>query len=169
MGELGWYGLQIPEEYGGSGGSFFDATLFLEETARGQIPGPPTASRSSWSARSGASAPRSRSRALRPRGQGGHAGDRDVRAEAGSDVAELKTRARLENGEWVLNGSKMWCSYARKASHVLIVCRTGGRRHEDLSMIFVPATPWGLTITPIETLGGDETNEIYLDAVRVPE
>ena len=38
MGELGWYGLQIPEEYGGSGGSFLDATLFLEETARGQIP-----------------------------------------------------------------------------------------------------------------------------------
>ena len=38
MGELGWYGLQIPEEYGGSGGSFLDATLFLEETARGRIP-----------------------------------------------------------------------------------------------------------------------------------
>ena len=38
MAELGWYGLQIPEEYGGSGGSFLDATLFLEETARGQIP-----------------------------------------------------------------------------------------------------------------------------------
>ena len=32
MGELGWYGLQVPEEYGGSGGSFLDATLFLEET-----------------------------------------------------------------------------------------------------------------------------------------
>src|SRR3954471_8543829 len=38
MGELGWYGLTIDEEYGGSGGSFLDATLFLEETARGQIP-----------------------------------------------------------------------------------------------------------------------------------
>ncbi len=38
MAELGWYGLQIDEEYGGSGGSFLDATLFLEETARGQIP-----------------------------------------------------------------------------------------------------------------------------------
>jgi alkylation response protein AidB-like acyl-CoA dehydrogenase len=38
MGELGWYGLQIPEEYGGSGGSFVDATLFLEEIARGRIP-----------------------------------------------------------------------------------------------------------------------------------
>ena len=38
MAGLGWYGLTIPEEYGGSGGSFFDATLFLEELARGQAP-----------------------------------------------------------------------------------------------------------------------------------
>ena len=38
MAELGWWGLQIPDEYGGSGGSFLDACLFLEETARGQIP-----------------------------------------------------------------------------------------------------------------------------------
>ena len=38
MGELGWYGLTIDESYGGSGGTFLDATLFLEETARGQVP-----------------------------------------------------------------------------------------------------------------------------------
>ena len=38
LAELGWYGLQIAEEYGGSGGSFLDATLFLEEFTRGQIP-----------------------------------------------------------------------------------------------------------------------------------
>ncbi|MEX2253087.1 MAG: acyl-CoA dehydrogenase family protein, partial [Thermoleophilaceae bacterium] len=38
MAELGWYGLTIDEQYGGSGGTFFDATLFLEETARGQAP-----------------------------------------------------------------------------------------------------------------------------------
>ena len=38
MAELGWYGLCIPEEYGGSGGSFLDATLFLEEFTRGQAP-----------------------------------------------------------------------------------------------------------------------------------
>ena len=38
MAELGWYGLQVPEQYGGSGGSFLDACLFLEETTRGQIP-----------------------------------------------------------------------------------------------------------------------------------
>ena len=70
----------------------------------------------------------------------------------------------------MLDGSKMWCSYAHKASEILIVCRTGaGERHEDLSMIFVPRDAEGLTITPIKTLGGEETNELHLDGVRVPE
>jgi alkylation response protein AidB-like acyl-CoA dehydrogenase len=91
--------------------------------------------------------------------------------EAGSDVAALKTRARLEDGSWVLDGAKMWCSYAHKASHTLIVCRTGedSERHEGLSMIFVPHDAEGFTITPIKTLGGEETNELHLDGVRVPE
>ena len=90
--------------------------------------------------------------------------------DSGSDVAALKTRARREDGEWVLDGAKMWCSYAHKASHILIVCRTGaGERHEDMSMILVPRDAAGMTITPIPTLGGEETNEIHLDGVRVPE
>ena len=70
----------------------------------------------------------------------------------------------------MLDGAKMWCSYAHKASHILIVCRTGeGERHEDMSMILVPHDAPGMTITPIPTLGGEETNEIHLDGVRVPE
>jgi alkylation response protein AidB-like acyl-CoA dehydrogenase len=90
--------------------------------------------------------------------------------EAGSDVANLKTKARRENGSYVLDGSKMWCSYAHKASHVLIVCRTGpGERHDDMSMILVPREAVGMTLTPIPTLGGEETNEIHLDGVRVGE
>jgi isovaleryl-CoA dehydrogenase len=64
----------------------------------------------------------------------------------------------------------MWCSYAHKASHILIVCRTGpGERHDDMSMILVPRESEGMTITPIKTLGGEETNELHLDGVRVPE
>jgi alkylation response protein AidB-like acyl-CoA dehydrogenase len=71
----------------------------------------------------------------------------------------------------VLDGSKMWCSYAHKASHTLIVCRTErtGNPHEGMSMIFVPHDAEGYTITPIKTLGGEETNELHLDGVRVPE
>ncbi len=169
MGELGWYGLQIPEEYGGSGGSFLDATLFLEETARGRIPV------------SGYGVTLIVVGALNRFGTeeqkqdlfgrvtaGGTLAIAMSEPEAGSDVAALKTRARRDGDEYVLDGAKMWCSYAHKSSHILIVCRTGaGERHEDMSMILVPRDAPGMTITPIPTLGGEETNEIHLDGVRV--
>src|SRR5207237_8346618 len=60
---------------------------------------------------------------------------------------------------------------AHKASHTLIVCRSErtDNPHEGMSMVFVPRDAEGFTITPIKTLGGEETNELYLDGVRVPE
>jgi len=171
MGELGWYGLQIAEQYGGSGGSFLDATLFLEETARGRIPVAAygvTLIVVGALNRFGSDA--QNADMLGRVARGGTLAIAMSEPEAGSDVAALKTRARRENGSWVLNGTKMWCSYAHRASHILIVCRTGaGERHEDMSMILVPREAEGMTITPIPTLGGEETNEIHLDGVEVPE
>src|SRR5215218_8869792 len=172
MGELGWYGLQIPEEYGGSGGSFLDATLFLEEFTRGQIPVAAYGVTLIVVGALNRFGTEEQKRDLFGRVvKGGVLAIAMSEPEAGSDVAALKTRARLEDGEWVLNGSKMWCSYAHVATHTLIVCRTqeGSERHEGLSMIFVPHDTEGFTITPIETLGGEETNELHLDNVRVPE
>jgi alkylation response protein AidB-like acyl-CoA dehydrogenase len=171
MGELGWYGLQIPEEYGGSGGSFLDATLFLEETARGRVPVAAYGVTLIVVGALNRFGTDEQKRDLLGRvARGGSLAIAMSEPEAGSDVANLKTRARRENGSWVLDGAKMWCSYARRASHVLIVCRTGpGERHEDMSMILVPREAEGLTVTPIPTLGGEETNELHLDGVRVPE
>jgi alkylation response protein AidB-like acyl-CoA dehydrogenase len=171
MGELGWYGLQIPEEYGGSGGSFLDATLFLEEFTRGQIPVAGYGVTLIVVGALNRFGSEEQKRELFGRVvKGGTLAIAMSEPDAGSDVAALKTRARLEDGEWVLDGAKMWCSYAHKASHILIVCRTGaGERHEDMSMILVPRDAPGMTITPIPTLGGEETNEIHLDGVRVPE
>src|ERR671916_1443499 len=90
--------------------------------------------------------------------------------EAGSDVGALATRAERWDGEWVLNGAKTWCSYAHTAREILIVCRShrGGSKHDGLSMILVPRDADGLTLTPISTLGGRETNEIRLEGCRVP-
>ena len=108
MGELGWYGLQIPEEYGGSGGSFLDATLFLEETARGQIP---VAAYGVTLIVVGALEPLrhrgAEARPARPRGQGRHARDRDVRA-----------RGRLRRGR---------AQDARPAARTASGCSTGRR------------------------------------------
>jgi isovaleryl-CoA dehydrogenase len=171
MGELGWYGLQIAEEYGGSGGSFLDATLFLEETARGRIPVAGYGVTLIVVGALNRFGSEEHKRGLFAHVvKGGTLAIAMSEPEAGSDVANLKTKARREDGEYVLDGAKMWCSYAHKASHILIVCRTGaGERHDDMSMVLVPRGAPGMTITPISTLGGEETNEIHLDGVRVPQ
>ena len=171
LGELGWCGLQISEEHGGSGGSFLDATLFLEETTRAGIPiGGYGVTLIVVGALNRFGSEEQKRDLFARVVKGGTLAIAMSEPEAGSDVAALKTRARREDGAWVLDGSKTWCSYAHRASHILIVCRTGpGERHEDMSMILVPREADGMTVTPIETLGGEETNEIHLDGVRVPE
>src|SRR5213595_3120376 len=172
LAELGWWSLTIDEEYGGSGGMFFDAALFLEEVARGQIPvGAYGVTLIVVGALNRFGTEEQKRQLLGSVARGGVLAIAMSEPEAGSDVGSLKTRARREDGEWVLNGAKMWCSYAHRASHTLIVCRTGegSEKHEGLSMIFVPHDAEGFTITPIKTLGGEETNELHLDGVRVPE
>jgi isovaleryl-CoA dehydrogenase len=171
MAELGWYGVAIPEELGGSGGGLLEACLFLEETARGEAPigaYPVTLITAAAIDRFGSGA--QRERLLGRVAEGGALAIAMSEPEAGSDVGALQTRAERSDGEWALNGAKMWCSYAHKAEEILIVCRTGGgaSKHEGLSMILVPGEARGLTITPIETLGGRETNELHLDDCRVP-
>jgi alkylation response protein AidB-like acyl-CoA dehydrogenase len=171
--DLGWWGLTIDEAYGGSGGTFLDAALFLEESSRGMA------------APSGAygvtlivvgqlnkfGTEEQKRELLGGVARGGVLAIAMSEPDAGSDVASLRTKARLEDGEWVIDGAKMWCSYAHKASHVLVVCRTQdtGNKHEGLSMIFVPTDAEGFSMTPISTLGGEETNELHFDGVRVPE
>src|SRR3954462_9013615 len=172
MAELGWYGREIGEEYGGSGGSFLDATLFLEETTRGRAPIAGYGVTLIVVGALNRLGTDEQKRDLLSRvANGGTLAIAMSEPEAGSDVGALQCKAERDNGEWVLDGSKMWCSFAHKASHTLIVCRSqrGSDKHEGLSMIFVPRDAEGLTITPIETLGGTETNELHLDDVRVPE
>jgi isovaleryl-CoA dehydrogenase len=170
MAELGWYGLTIGEDYGGVGGSFLDATLFLEETARGQVPiGAYGVTLIVVGALNRFGTEEQKRDLLARVAKGGALAIAMSEPEAGSDVAALKTRARRENGGWTIDGAKMWCSFAHKASHVLIVCRSGegSERHEGLSMLLVPRDAEGFTMTPIPTLGGEETNELHLDGVHV--
>ena len=169
LAELGWYGVAIDEEYGGAGGGLLEACLFLEETARGEAPigaYPVTLIVAGALERGTEDQKR---RLLGHVTQGGALAIAMSEPEAGSDVAALATRAERSNGEWVLDGTKLWCSYAHKAREILIVCRTerGQSKHEGLSMILVPREAEGLTVTPIETLGGKETSELHLEGCRV--
>jgi isovaleryl-CoA dehydrogenase len=65
----------------------------------------------------------------------------------------------------------VFCSNARIAEHILVVCRTtkSGTKHEGLSMIWIPSDAERLRIDPIETMGGRETAHLYLDGVEAPD
>jgi isovaleryl-CoA dehydrogenase len=172
MAELGWLGLTIPEEYGGSGGTMLDACLFMEETSRGMAP---IGGYATTLIVAGATK-RFGTDEQKKEILGGIAGG-SVEAiamtepEAGSDVGSLSTEAKRSNGGFRINGQKVFISNAHISDHVLVVCRTtkGESKHEGLSMIFVPRGADGMEVTPIDTMGGRETNTLYFNDCEVPE
>ncbi|AOH83310.1 acyl-CoA dehydrogenase [Sphingomonas panacis] len=90
---------------------------------------------------------------------------------AGSDLASLTTAAVRDGDDYVINGQKMWTSYAQVASHMFTLVRTSQepKRQQGISLLLVDMKTPGITIRKIETM--DEkyhTNEVFLDDVRVP-
>ncbi|GAB3457615.1 acyl-CoA dehydrogenase family protein [Actinophytocola sediminis] len=88
---------------------------------------------------------------------------------AGSDLASVSTTARPRDGEWVLNGQKVWTSLAHVAQWCFVLARTtpGSVRHAGLSYLLVPMSQPGVTVRPIEQLtGGSEFNEVFFDDAR---
>jgi acyl-CoA dehydrogenase len=92
--------------------------------------------------------------------------------QAGSDAAAVKSTARLEGDEWVLNGNKVWCSGAHlPGATITVLARTGSERYEGLSLILVPNTAQGLSIKKMNTIVRKSfgTTEFFMDNVRVPK
>ncbi len=172
MADLGWLGVTIPEQFGGSGGSMLDATLFMEETSRGLAP---IGGYSTTLIVAGATN-RFGSDEQKQEILGGIAGGAVeaiamTEPESGSDVGSLTTRAERVDGGFVINGQKVFISNAHISDHVLVVCRTtrGESKHEGLTMLWVPRGTEGMEMKSIETMGGRETNYVYLTDCAVPE
>lgn len=91
--------------------------------------------------------------------------------DAGSDLANVKTRAVLDGDEWVLSGQKVWTSLAVWADWCFVVCRTdpASKRHRGLSYLLVPMDQPGIDVRPITQLTGtSEFNEVFFDGARTP-
>jgi acyl-CoA dehydrogenase len=90
---------------------------------------------------------------------------------AGSDMAAIRTSARIDGDDYVLNGQKTWCSRAAFADWIFCLVRTeaGSERHKGLSFILVPLDTPGVRVRPIPQLDG-ETGfaEVFFDDARVP-
>jgi alkylation response protein AidB-like acyl-CoA dehydrogenase len=92
--------------------------------------------------------------------------------DAGSDLANVKTRAQFEGDEWVISGQKVWTTLATKAQWIYALCRTGeqGGRHRGLTMLMVPVDQRGVEIRPIRNLAGSsEFAEVFFDGARTSD
>jgi acyl-CoA dehydrogenase len=89
----------------------------------------------------------------------------------GSDVANMKTTARKDGDEWVLNGQKMFITGGMQASYFVIGARTGGDGMGGISLFFVEADTPGFSRAPIERKMGwwaSDTATLYFDECRIP-
>ena len=92
--------------------------------------------------------------------------------DSGSDLASVRTRATRTGDRWVINGRKIWTSYAHQSHYVLMLCRTSDNpaaRQQGLSQLLVPLDASGLTIRPIINMAGaHDFNELLFEDVDVP-
>ncbi len=92
---------------------------------------------------------------------------------SGSDLASLRTRADSDGDDYVINGTKIWTTFAHNANHMFCLVRTSseGKQQDGITFVLIDDmnTP-GLTVKPILTLAGDhEVNQVFFDDVRVPK
>jgi alkylation response protein AidB-like acyl-CoA dehydrogenase len=92
---------------------------------------------------------------------------------SGSDLASIRTRAVRGDGGWVINGQKVWTTYAHKSHYMIALVRTGETsddRHAGLSQFIVDLATPGITVRPIRNMIGDEEfNEVIFEDAFVPD
>jgi alkylation response protein AidB-like acyl-CoA dehydrogenase len=172
LGEGGWIGIGWPKESGGRGLPLTQQVIFYEEYARAGGPG------RIGHMSEGLLAPtviaygteEQKQRILPPILKGEEIWCQGYsEPNAGSDLANVQTKARLEGDEWVIDGQKVWTSWAEWADWCFVVCRTDpdSQRHKGLAYLLVPMKGKGIEIRPIIQITGDaEFSEVFFDGAR---
>jgi acyl-CoA dehydrogenase len=177
LGKLGFLGINIAEQYGGGGCGASMVAVLLEELGRGFL------DLSFWAFRNlshGAHSigahgtPEQKARFLPALARG----ELSVcfaltEPEAGSDAAAIRTAATKTADGYRINGEKIFCSGFKVSDYVLTVVRTstGARKHQGITLLFVPTNAAGLTWRPLETLGHWPlgTAMVHFDNVHVSD
>jgi alkylation response protein AidB-like acyl-CoA dehydrogenase len=91
--------------------------------------------------------------------------------DCGSDAAAIRTRAVRDGDEWVINGQKMFSTGAHLCQYVMATARTNttAGKHQSITMFLVPLRHPGVEVQGIATLGGERTNFVYFDDVRISD
>ena len=172
LSEGGWAGITWPKSFGGRGGSPVEQMIFAQEEAHFEVStgaltvglamvGPTLMA---WGT---------------PAQQDDHLA-RMLRGDAlwcqlfsepgaGSDLPSLITRAERDGDEYVVNGQKVWTSFAQFADWGILLARTGGSGREGISYFLVDMATPGIDVRPLrQATGVAHFNEVFLSDVRVP-
>ena len=173
LGERGWAAPHWPTEYGGGGLSTMEQFIFNSELAFSGAPavggagvtllGPTVLMHGTDEQKEKLLAPTLEGKILWAQGFS--------EPGAGSDLASLRTRAERDGDEYVINGQKMWTSYANRANWIFGLFRTDpdAPKHRGISFFVLDMDTPGLTVRPIISMGfRHATNEVFFEDVRVP-
>ena len=176
LAKKGWLGMTWPSEYGGGDKSYLERYVVIEELLAA---GAPVGAHWVADRQSGPLLLRFGTQEQReyflPKIVNGECFFAIGMSEpnSGSDLASIKTHAERVEGGWLVNGSKIWTSWAHACHQMITLCRTAPaseNRHAGLSQFIVDLEAEGLTIRPIVTLAGEKHfNEIFFDNVFVPD
>ncbi|MER8182049.1 acyl-CoA dehydrogenase family protein [Kitasatospora sp. NPDC094015] len=176
LAKLGFLGLTLPEEYGGSGGDHLAYCLVLEELGRGDsaVRGIVSVTLGLVAKSVNAFGTEEQKRDWLPRLTSGEALGCFALTEpgTGSDAANLTTRAVRDGGDWLITGAKMFITNGTWAEVALVFARTGGPGHRGITAFLVPTGLPGFERRPVHGklgLRGQATAELSFDAVRVPD
>lgn len=179
MGELGFFGILIPAEYGGLGLGAFEYCLVAEELARGWMSVASLIARGNGFYRSVPGTGEARRAKIEAMAQGRYLGAAALsEPQTGSDLSSVACRARRDGEEWVITGNKYWCTFADGADFISVLCRIDdpaapeGSRGTVAVIVEKPRgeLPKGVSGSPIPKIGyfGWKTWELHFDNVRAP-
>jgi alkylation response protein AidB-like acyl-CoA dehydrogenase len=172
--EGGWAGINWPLEYGGRGATLIERGIFAEEMARARAPeginiighnlaGTTILAHGTEAQKRRYLAPIISSDEVWCQGFS--------EPNAGSDLASVRTRAERRGDKYIVNGQKIWTSYAQYAQWCFALVRTnpGVPKHKGLSFLLIDMKSPGISIRPLRQISGEsEFNETFFDDVEVP-
>ncbi len=171
MTELGWLGIGIPEEYGGIGGNFLDLMILLETMGEVCMPGPFFSTVVTGSLPIVAAGSKDQKDLILPKIANGELilSLAVIEPDSRYGTATLSTRATADNGDYIINGTKLLVENAHIADYLMVLTRTdeGKAVTDGLTLFLVEGNRPGLSITPLKTLAYDKLSEVVFHDVRV--
>jgi alkylation response protein AidB-like acyl-CoA dehydrogenase len=170
----GFAAITMPAAYGGGGGSALHKVVFGQEEAKYDLPtgyfsismGMPIPIMAAY-------ATEAQKQALLPPAIRGETIWSQLFSEpaAGSDLAALRMTARRDGDDWILNGQKLWTSWAHISDWGILVARHDPDvpKHQGLTYFFVDLKAPGVSVRPVRMLGPSHVNEVFFDEVVVPD